>query len=108
MSGNKHRSHAPGHLRETAHDAFLTWAEWDGEGPEPTVEYEIDYVPHDITISQACGLVWNCSDILEGDCFRAVEEVLATAWEPHPIKRQTYAAVAQAILKYEKQTKRAA
>jgi hypothetical protein len=40
-------------------------------------------------VSQACGLLWNCNDILPGVLFRDVEEVLGVA-------RQTYAAVAQA------------
>jgi hypothetical protein len=41
--------HAPGHVRDTAVDAFEAWLDWDGRGPEPTVEYEIDYVPHRIS-----------------------------------------------------------
>jgi hypothetical protein len=40
----------------------------DGE-PEPTVEYEIGYEPRQIPISRACGLVWNCTDILPGLAF---------------------------------------
>ena len=38
--------HAGGHVRETALNAFQEWMDWDGMSPEPTVEYEINYVPH--------------------------------------------------------------
>ena len=56
--------HAPGHIRDTflrAVDAFEAWE--DGE-PEPTIEHEVHYEPRQISLTQACGLVWNCSDIL--------------------------------------------
>jgi hypothetical protein len=44
--------HAAGHIREAALDAFIAWTDWDGISPEPTVEYEIKYVPHRISISR--------------------------------------------------------
>lgn len=89
--------HAPGHVRETAGAAFHAWCDWNGDGAEPTVQYEINYVPHEIPISRACGLVWNCTDIVPGLTYRVVLEAL----EGHPNrtpKRQTYAACARAIL----------
>jgi hypothetical protein len=92
--------HAPGHVRDTAVDAFEAWLDWDGRGPEPTVEYEIDYVPHRISISRACGLVWNCSDILPGDLFDRLQDAAQCALhsdEP-AIKRCTYAACARFLL----------
>ena len=49
--------HAPGHVRDTACEAFEAWIAWDGKGAEPTVEHEIHYEPHQITLSRACGLV---------------------------------------------------
>ena len=38
--------HAGGHVRETAGAAFHAWMDWDGTGPEPTVEFEVNYEPH--------------------------------------------------------------
>jgi hypothetical protein len=89
--------HAPGHVRETflsAVDAFLNWR--PGEA-EPTVEYEIHYVPHQILISRACGLVWNCTDIIPGTEFGLLQDALTESGEP-VIGRQTYAAGARAML----------
>jgi len=38
--------HAPGHVRDTALAAFQAWVDRDDTGPEPTVEYEVNYQPH--------------------------------------------------------------
>jgi hypothetical protein len=84
--------HAPGHVRDTAQAAFEAWLEWDGSESEPTVEYEIHYEPHDIPISRACMLVWNCTDIVSGDL---VDALVAEGLD---LKRRTYAACARAIL----------
>jgi hypothetical protein len=86
--------HAPGHVRDTALAAFDAWMDWNRleEPDDPTVEYEIQYVPHQITITRACGLVWNCTDIVPGAVFDPLCE------EGLPIKRQTYAACARAIV----------
>jgi hypothetical protein len=91
--------HAPGHVREAACDAFEAWLDWDGNGPEPTVEYEINFVPHQIAMSRALGLVWNCSDVIPGDLFArlSTESVPLSSNEP-AIKRQTYAACARFVL----------
>jgi hypothetical protein len=95
---------APGHVRETAGAAFQAWMGWDGSSPEPTVEYEVGYVPREIPISRACGLVWNCTDIVPGTLFDAVQET-AQDWlrtdEP-VIKRRTYGACARAIAEHIK------
>jgi hypothetical protein len=93
MSKLLRHGHAPGHVRETALAAFEAWLDWDGKGAEPTVEYEIHYEPHDIPISRACKLVWNCTDIVPGEVFD--ELTRGTYLE---IKRQTYAACARAII----------
>ncbi|HET9375178.1 MAG TPA: hypothetical protein VFO40_09405 [Chthoniobacterales bacterium] len=42
-------------------DAYHDWEE--GE-PEPTVEHQVNYVSSQIPISRACGLLWNCTDII--------------------------------------------
>jgi hypothetical protein len=56
------------------------------------VTFEINYEPHDIPISRACGLVWNCTDIIPGTDFDMVRDCC----EPEP-KMQTYAACARAM-----------
>jgi hypothetical protein len=93
--------HAPGHVRDTACDAFQAWMDWDGTSPEPTVEYEIKYVAHRISISRACGLVWNCNDIVPGSVFDDLQSNLEQVGQT--IRRQTYSACAQAILSNIKQ-----
>lgn len=83
----------PGHVRDTAVEAFETWAAWDDIGPEPTVEFEVNYEPRSISLSRAMGLVWNCTDIVPGHVF----DTLVTDCEM-PIRSRTYAACARAIL----------
>jgi hypothetical protein len=85
--------HAPGHVRETFGNAVEAFMAWKGGEPEPTVKYEIHYVPRQIPISRACGLVWNCTDIMPGDVFDHLNTELDGA-----IKRQAYAACARAML----------
>jgi hypothetical protein len=83
--------HAPGHVRNTflaAVDAFMAW----NDGPEPTVEHEIHYEPHQIPISRACGLVWNCTDIIPGFAFQQLRDDARL-----DVKRRTYAACARAM-----------
>jgi hypothetical protein len=94
--------HAPGHIRDTAYAAFQAWLDWDRASPEPTVEYEIHYVPHSISLSKACGLVWNCNDIVPGGLFDELQQGLENAGQT--VRRQTYSACAQAILSDIKQT----
>jgi len=93
--------HAAGHVRETACDAFQAWIEWDGKSAEPTVEYEIDDVPHRISISRACGLVWNCNDIVPRIWFDDLESTLESVGQT--VRRQTFGACAHAILSDIKQ-----
>jgi hypothetical protein len=70
--------------------------DWDGTSPEPTVEYEIHYVPHRTSISRACGLVWNCTDIVGGLVFDHLRDELEAAGQV--IKSRTFGACARAIL----------
>jgi hypothetical protein len=90
--------HAPGHIRDAACDAIEAWLVWDGATPEPTVEYEINCVTHDISISQALGRVCKCTDIVPGSLLDEVQDAL----RGYGIKRRTYAACAQAILQHIK------
>jgi hypothetical protein len=84
--------HAPGHVRDTFLQAIQAFADWDGEGAPPTVCREIKYAPHQISIAEACGLVWNCTDILPGSAFDAIADLEL------PVALRTYAAAARAML----------
>jgi hypothetical protein len=84
--------HAPGHVRDTFGEAIEAFARWRAGTPEPLVNFEINYVPHAIPISRACGLVWNCTDIVPGCLFDELDA------ERLGIKRRTYAACARAML----------
>ena len=83
--------HAPGHVLDVARNGFEVWLNWDDAGSEPTVEYETHYVLREIPISKACGLVWNCTDIVPGHLFDALCDAGLD------IKQRTYAACARAI-----------
>ena len=95
------RGHAGNHVRETACDAFQAWMDWDGNSPEPTVEYQVHYVPRRISISRACGLLWNCTDIVPGSVFDDLKPELEAAG--HAMRNRTYGACAQAVLSDIKQ-----
>jgi hypothetical protein len=84
--------HAPGHIRDTFCDAVHAYMDWKDGAPGPAVEYEVNYVPRQISISKACRLVWHCTDIIPGQLFDWVRDDAEL-----DIRRQTYAAVAQAI-----------
>jgi hypothetical protein len=83
--------HAPGHVRDMFLEAVEAYNAWEAGEPEPTVEYEIGYVPRPIPISRACGLLWNCTDILPGTAFDGLE------WCGVSPKPRTYAAAARAM-----------
>jgi hypothetical protein len=87
----QHGGHSPGHVCDTflrAVDAFEAWE--DGE-PEPTVEHEVRYEPRLMSLTQACGLVWNCSDILPSLVVHQLEGCNLS------FNRVTYAAAARAM-----------
>jgi hypothetical protein len=81
--------HAPGHIREAFCDAVEAFVDWDGNGPEPTVAFEVNCEPKQITLSEACRLVWNCTDILPS---RLVSSLCDLEFKNH-----TYAAAARAM-----------
>jgi hypothetical protein len=89
--------HAPGHIRDTfleAIDAYADWSYRDGGEPPPTVTREIRYEPHQISLADACRLVWNCTDILPGSAF----DTIAAEDLSLPMRRRTYASAARAML----------
>jgi hypothetical protein len=89
-SGNG--GHSPGHVRDTfvsAIDAYLAWEQGESE---PTVDFEVRREARPITISQACGMVWNCSDILPSGAVNTLDECGLE------LGRRTYAAAARTLL----------
>src|SRR5919205_790634 len=57
--------HAPGDLRDAFCEAIEAMRLWDGNGPEPTVELR----DRSVAVSEVCGLLWNCSDVMSSlDC----------------------------------------
>jgi hypothetical protein len=75
---DRNGGHSPGHVRETflrAIDAFANWVgRGRGIGPEPKVQHEVDYEPIEISLSEACGLVWNCTDTLPSDEVEVLQD----------------------------------
>jgi hypothetical protein len=71
MSLRKYRGgHYPGHLRDMFLEAIDAFRDWNEGEPEPTVEYQKNYQASQIPISRACGLLWNCTDIIaSGDLY---------------------------------------
>jgi hypothetical protein len=97
--GRRKGGHAPGHIRDAFGDAMFAFMDWDRKTPEPTVDVEIHHEPRKMTISQVCGLVWNCSDILPGRFIDWIAEACGLER-----MRNTYAAAARAIHKAVSET----
>jgi len=88
--------HLPGQHRAAFLEAVETFCAWDSKDPAPTVSFEARYKSRKISLSKACGLVWNCSDILPDSVFRDVVALCEFAGVPTPQIR-TYAAAARAL-----------
>jgi hypothetical protein len=88
----KYHQHYPGHLRFIFEEAIEAYSQWNEGDPQPTVTYEVHYQPEEIPISRACGLVWNCTDILPSS------EVSALGLCGIEMKTRTYAAAAHSLL----------
>jgi hypothetical protein len=84
--------HAGNHVRDTFCDAVYAFLDWREGAPEPGVEYEINYTPHEIPISRACTLVWNCTDVIPGGLYDVLRERCGLE-----MRAQTYAACARAM-----------
>jgi hypothetical protein len=93
MRNYKHGNsgHAPGHVRDMFLSAIEAFEAWPTNAPEPMVDFEVHYEPRPITLSRACGMVWNCSDILPGSAF---DTLIGRGLE---LKRRTNAAAAKAM-----------
>jgi hypothetical protein len=71
-----YHGHAPGHVRDTfcnAVEAFHKWRAYGG--PQPMVEFAFNHEPRAISLSDACGLVWNCTDTLPGEYVAVVTDL---------------------------------
>jgi len=91
--------HLPGHIRDAFLEAVESFEDWNPSGPlsPARVGYEIRHRPRQISVAEACGLVWGCTDILPGMVYRTLTRDLEI-----DLKRQTYAAAAHAMLHYLK------
>ena len=85
--------HAGSHLRNTFDVAAVGYLDWakQPDDEEPHVRFEVNYREHEIPLSRACGLVWNCTDCIPGDVYRELRDAGLE------IGRQTYAACARAM-----------
>jgi hypothetical protein len=83
--------HYPGHLREAFIGAIETYCDWEPGKPEPTVNVEFGYVPRQMTLTQVCGLMWNCTDFLPEHEVGQLEDCGIK------LQRNTYAAAARAM-----------
>jgi hypothetical protein len=88
----KYHQHYPGHLRSIFEEAIEAYSQWNEGDPQPTVTYEVHYQPQEIPLSRACGLLWNCTDILPSGDVSALE------LRGIELKTRTYAAAAHALL----------
>jgi hypothetical protein len=88
----RRNGHYGGHVRDMFLEAVEVFHDWEDGKPEPTVNFEVHYEPRQITISKACGLLWNCSDILPRQAVDTLE------WCGIYLDRRTYASAARAML----------
>jgi hypothetical protein len=88
--------HFPGHLREAFLAAIEAYLVWEDRESEPKITVEIHYQEREMLISEVCGWLWNCTDILPGTEYR--ELVDNARWEHEAPKCQTYAAAARYLL----------
>jgi hypothetical protein len=88
---NGNGGHSPGHVRDMFLSAIATFEAWPENAPEPTVDLEVHNEQRPISLTRACGMVWNCSDTLPGDAF---DTLIACGLE---LNRRTYAAAARAM-----------
>lgn len=83
---NGNSGHAKGHARDTFCAAIEAFYHWRPGDPLPMVEFEA----REISLHEAMGKVWHCTDVLPSDYFDLVD---------HPPIRRTYAAMARFLRK---------
>jgi hypothetical protein len=88
-----HSGHLPAHVRDMFRQAIYAFSTREPGEPMPLTGHEIDHRQRQISIAEACGLVWNCTDILPGITVDELQDCLAT-----PPVGDTYAAAAHAIM----------
>jgi hypothetical protein len=81
---------------EDAVEAFVAWQYF--QHPEPKVWLDFDDEEHgEITVSRACGLVWNCTDLLPREVSSRIQWLEWGLPLPEPIG-MTYACGARRLL----------
>jgi len=91
--------HLPGHIRDAFHAAVEAFGEWDDGDAAPFVDFEIDHRPRRISLAQACGLVWGCTDVFGQDGIVELE-----MYGIDLAGLRTYGAAARALLARLKET----
>lgn len=87
--------HAPGDLRDAFVEAVDAFQQWEDGEPEPSVAMRARH--HDgrnVPISDVCGVLWNCSDILPSGLRTQLEDL--RGWPIDPM-RNTYGAAARRL-----------
>lgn len=94
----KRYGHQPGHIRDAFHAAVEAFGEWGDGEPEPFVDFEVNYRARRISLAQACGLIWGCTDNLGQ---QGISELDMNGIEL--AGKCTYAAAARAMLDHLKE-----
>src|SRR5262245_21907195 len=87
--------HAPGHVRDAFIDALDQFEAWENGEPEPSIEID----GQALSLSEVCGLVWNCTDIMPAAVRNALKDLLDAHGDARCF-RGTYAAGARAAIIY--------
>lgn len=64
--------HAPGDIQNAFLEAIEAYEAWEPGEPEPTVEVR----ERPMKLSDLCGLLWNCSDIMPSLDQRRLEDMM--------------------------------
>jgi hypothetical protein len=60
----RRHGHLPGHIRETFLAAIEAYEQTPSGQRPPRIPHQINYRERQISIAEACGLVWGCTDIM--------------------------------------------
>ncbi len=67
--------HHKGHMRATYFRAFEAFVETDGD-LDAQIEHEINYEQVMITVRQACGMMWGCTDVIPNLAYDELRDFL--------------------------------
>jgi hypothetical protein len=83
--------HAPGDIRDAFCEAVDAYEAWNDGEQEPTIE-----VRHqELAISDVCGLLWCCTDIMPSSLYTQIRDLFR--WPTEMPQRRTYAVGARLL-----------